>query len=290
MPALRLSLLLLFIALGGALLDVRRYGPEDALLHVAIVCGQHPREAFARDVCTQWAIAWALDPPVRLRITLVPNANPDGTAVWWANESMACWRGNGRGVDLNRNWPVPPACASVPVRADRRVLEPEWFSGSAPFSEWETRELAALLEDDIPDVLLSIHSGARLLVTPYDACDVSPKNLPRAMQLARWLRTDICDDCAVGVSSRMMYSSRGTLTDWAHGVLGVPFVYTWEVWEPADGDVADCRAAFSPPLDTPRGQNELQRWTQLARRLSDMDVYTWTMLLRWVGIVDESGY
>lgn len=281
-----LLLLLVGICSCRAALDVRHYGPSDALLHVAIVCGQHPREAFTRDICAQWADVWERDPPARLRITLVPDANPDGTAVWRANESMACWRGNGRGVDLNRNWPVPPACAAVPVVADRHVLEPAWSSGSAPFSEWETRELAAVLTNDIPDILLSIHSGARMLVTPYDACDVSPKNLPRAMQLARWLRADVCDDCAVGVSSRMMYSSHGTLTDWAHGVLGVPFVYTWEVWEPAADEAPDCRTAFSPSLDTPRGQAELQRWTRVAERLGDMDGSTWATLLQWVGTVE----
>ena len=287
MPTI-VALLLLATLCGAAELDVRHYGPPDALLHVAVVCGMHPREAFARDMCVRWATAWARDPPARLRITLVPDANPDGTQRWRGNASMACWRGNGRGVDLNRNWPVPPACAAVPPADDQRVAEPAWSAGAAPFSEWETRALAELLMADPPDVLLAMHSGTRALLTPYDACAASPANLPRAMQLARWLRAGVCDDCTVGVSSRHLYRSRGTLTDWAHGVLGVPFVYTWEVWEPSADAASDCATAFSPPVDTMAYHAELRRWDAAAARIADMDGDTWATLLRWTGVLMDA--
>lgn len=277
-------LLLIAVTAATSTLDVRHYGPDAALLHVTVVCGMHPREAFARDLCVRWAAAWARDPPARLRITLVVDANPDGTALWRGNASMACWRGNARGVDLNRNWPVPPACAAAPpVATEPLVAEPAWSAGAAPFSEWETRALADAIGADPPDILLAMHSGARALLTPYDACATSPSNLPQAMQLARWLRAGVCDDCTVGVSSRHMYRSRGTLTDWAHGILGVPFVYTWEVWAPPDTAAADCATAFSPPHDTIAYHNELRRWDAVAARLADMDGDTWWTLLRWLG-------
>lgn len=278
-------LLLAAVAMAaGANLDVRHYGPPDALLHIAIVCGMHPREAFPRDLCARWGAAWAANPPARLRITLVADANPDGTQLWRANESMACWRGNGRGVDLNRNWPVPPACAQAPPPTEDAMGETPWPAGT-PFSEWETRALASLIVDDPPDILLAMHSGMRALLTPYDACDASPANLPRAMQLARWLRVGVCDECVVGVSSRHLYLSRGTFTDWAHGVVGVPFVFTWEVWGPPPPAPLDCARAFSPPAGTMAYHAELRAWDSLVARLGDMDGDTWMTLLRWVGIV-----
>ena len=279
------AVLLLLVALAAAELRVQRFGPNEALLHVAFVCGLHPREAFARELCARWALAWAADPPARLRITLYPDVNPAGTAVLAANESMACWRGNARGIDLNRNWPVPPACVHAPLPAPV-VAEPEWPAGATPFSEAETRELAALLVADVPDVLLAVHTGARALLTPYDACAASPTNLPRAMQLGRWLRAGVCDDCMLGVSSRLFYRSRGTLTDWAHGVLGVPFVYTLEAWAPAStAAAASCLTAFSPPPLSLAHAAALSQWDLFAERLADMDGDTWATLLHWLDVV-----
>jgi len=274
-------------ALVGAVISPpQHFGPDDSALRVAIVCGLHPREAFARDLCARWATAWAASQPARLRITLVADANPEGTAIWAANASMACWRGNGRGVDLNRNWPVPAVCATAPLANDT-VAEAAWPTGPAPLSEPETRELAALLLDELPDILIAVHSGTRALVTPYDACAASPRMLPRAMQLGRWLRAGVCDDCTLGVSSRLMYQSRGTLTDWAHGVVGIPFVYTLETWAPDTIDGArSCTTAFSPPLNTLAYADALRTWDPLAARLADMDGDTWATLLRWLGVVE----
>lgn len=277
---------LLVAAVAAAISPPQHFGPDDSALRVAIVCGLHPREAFARDLCARWAAHWTADPPARLRITLVADANPEGTAIWAANASMACWRGNGRGVDLNRNWPVPPLCAGAPPPDADAVAEAAWPAGPAPLSEPETRALAALLLDDAPDILIAVHSGARALLTPYDACAASPRLLPRAMQLGRWLRADVCDDCTLGVSSRLMYRSRGTLTDWAHGVAGIPFVYTLEAWAPATAEAAQaCETAFSPPRNTLAYADALRTWDALAARLADMDGDTWATLLRWLGVV-----
>jgi hypothetical protein len=266
-------------------LVVHTFGPADAPMHIAIVCGMHPRERFAYDLCARWTRLLADDPPVRVRITLVPDANPEGRARWEVGEP--CWRGNARGVDLNRNWAWPECASDAPGDEREGVLEQPWSSGTRIASEWETRALARRMVDDAPDILLAVHSGARALLTPYDACDVSPPNFPRLMKLGNWLRRDVCDDCVLAQSPRVLYRSHGTFTDWAYAHLGVPFVYTLEAWAPPNAAAAaDCVRAFSPPAGTIAYDDALAAWDLLLARLAHMDGDTWATLLRWTGRVE----
>jgi predicted deacylase len=77
------------------------------------------------------------------RLVAVPVANPDGKA--------RRTRGNARGVDLNRNFPMRWA-PSAPGRT---------FGGPFPLSEPESRLLLALIDREKPNLIVSFHADRR---------------------------------------------------------------------------------------------------------------------------------
>ncbi|HWM62439.1 MAG TPA: M14 family zinc carboxypeptidase [Solirubrobacterales bacterium] len=101
-------------------------------------------------------------------IYLVPNLNPDGLALGT--------RLNGRGVDLNRNFPT----AWKPIG---RRWGPQ-YSGPQPFSEPETRVAARIVRRLRPEVTIWFHQhhAADPLVRAWDG------SVPAARRFARLAR------------------------------------------------------------------------------------------------------
>jgi protein MpaA len=85
------------------------------------------------------------------RIFFVPNLNPDGIALGT--------RLNGRGVDLNRNFP-----------AGWRAIGRRWdlqYSGPHPLSEPETRLARSIIEAVRPDITIWFHQEAEPMVRAW---------------------------------------------------------------------------------------------------------------------------
>ena len=80
---------------------------------------------------------------------LAPCLNPDGYARTWARAGrgpLPTLRHNHRGVDLNRNWPLPEGERRLPLPgAGSPTPGDATFRGEAPLSEPETAHLDALL-------------------------------------------------------------------------------------------------------------------------------------------------
>ena len=159
-------------------------GAPDAIparTRALFVFGEHAREVvptelairLARDLCAAPAAA-----PVRFRagaragaysallaslrsrplaLTMLPLANAAGRAA--VEAGALCTRGNGAGVDVNRNWPTHWHAG------DPRTAR-EQDPGAAPFSEPETRALRDALAARRPTLFLSVHSGTRGLYAP----------------------------------------------------------------------------------------------------------------------------
>ncbi len=129
-------------SLQGRPIGLRQYGDPQIRGRVLVFACIHGDECAARGVAPLRNGC----PDPRANVLVVPNLDPDGFA--------AATRLNGRGVDLNRNFPAG-------WRRSGRPGTPE-YSGARPFSEPETRLAARIVRALRPRVTIwfhQIHSG-----------------------------------------------------------------------------------------------------------------------------------
>lgn len=121
-----------------------------SLLFVGGVHGDEPEGVrLAQDFLTWLKSTEESDPEQILHSwSLIPCLNVDGFA---SNE-----RTNGRGVDLNRNFP------SDDWSSEHKA--PRYFPGTHPASEPEVQALTALIESMKPDLIIHFHSWEPCIV------------------------------------------------------------------------------------------------------------------------------
>jgi len=108
--------------------------------------------------------------PDGVRLRICPVLNPDGYARTWergGDAPVAALRKNSRGVDLNRNFPMP--WGGRPSRMPGSGSgEPEaaTYRGEAPLSEPETAALVDLLQRTRPVASANLHSFMGTLISP----------------------------------------------------------------------------------------------------------------------------
>lgn len=191
------------------------------------------------------------------RTILVPVVNPDGFS--WSRDALvqtadpntslplaalgleAYWRKNRRGVvdeavlaqfernltsygvDVNRNyaqrWGGPGAS---PVPADQT------HRGAEPFSEPESRNVAALLRERQPVVLNSNHTYTGLVLRPWGHAGDGAQFTPDE-PLLRDLGAAMCAHNGYeNWHSIQLYPTTGTTVDWGYAALGA-LAYTFEI-------------------------------------------------------------
>ncbi|KAI1285167.1 Carboxypeptidase B [Halotydeus destructor] len=140
---------------------------------------------------------------------LLPVANPDGyeythtnDRMWRKTRSITHSRWGCRGVDPNRNFDFhwnEVGTSDNPCS--------EIYAGARAFSEIESRAVAEFImrKKDTLKLYLAVHSYSQLWLTPWGYTDALPDNYRDLMPLP------------VGAD------------DWAHGVAGIPYVYTVEL-------------------------------------------------------------
>ncbi len=123
-------------------LPVWAYEFGQGACHVLILGGVHGDETEGV-IAAQGLLSHFLGGfPYAFRLTLVPAFNIDGV--------LAKSRGNSRGVDLNRNLPTKDWSP--------HVATPRYNPGPFAMSEPENLALATFIENENPQVILSLHS------------------------------------------------------------------------------------------------------------------------------------
>ena len=259
-------------------LDTLVFDPprEQAQFTLMVVCGIHAREAkLTRSICQAIAdeLSRPYPPNYRVKVVLVPLANPDGLAIVEAGPNASCWRCNKNQVDLNRNFPLVYSNVTngqLLLDLPESVPGDDEYPGPAPFSEWESRSLDKIMRKHKPDMLISVHTGTLALFPPFDFTSVKPKGYGKMVQVANWLRDGVCDECFVGRSTTYLgYRAYGTLTDYAFYFLGVPFVYTLEAFDaPELHDVTRLDSSLCEQIFAGLEQSKLkEKWLPMFERI-----------------------
>jgi murein peptide amidase A len=178
------------------------YLPESDHASIVVLAAIHGDEAETTVVVSE---ALRCIPQEDLQAAVILCGNPDG--------ALRGTRGNGRGVDLNRNfptsnWSADPVCYKSRANDARDIaLSP----GEKPASEPETRALLSLLDRLHPRAVVSLHAAL--------ACidDAGGSHLGR--QLAA--------RCALPLITEIGYPTPGSMGTWA-GETGLTLV-TWEL-------------------------------------------------------------
>jgi hypothetical protein len=145
----------------GRRIGLQEYGFDDAGMRVLVFGCIHGTECAASAIPK-----FQYGCPTPGAVFYVPNLNPDGL--------VSGTRLNGRGVDLNRNFP-----------ADWTRIGSRWdleYSGPRPFSEPETRIAARLIRAIHPDITIWFHQQAEPMVRAWGP------SVPAARRFARYLR------------------------------------------------------------------------------------------------------
>ncbi len=158
---------------------------------------------------------------------LIPLANPDGALLsqvglstadekykqklveWNGGEDFSLWKANGRGVDLNVNFPAKWGRGEK----NRRTAGRENYIGVAPFSEPETVALKNFTVEIRPDYTVSYHTkGEEIYWYFYQ----SLRTCPRHKRLAGVLAS------STGYPLAYAKNSVGGYKDWCIQRFGIP--------------------------------------------------------------------
>ena len=172
---------------------------ECRLLVIAGVHGEEPETTVILSRAIRSCAAEGL-----VTVAAVPAVNPDGLLLGT--------RGNGRGVDLNRNFPAAN-WQPEPVGYRWHVDEEETVrieTGSEPASEPETAALIGLVERLKPEAVIALHAPL--------ACIDDPGKTPLGVWLA--------EKSGLPLVSDIGYPTPGSMGTWAQE-NGLPWI-TWE--------------------------------------------------------------
>lgn len=191
---------------------------ESAMHFLRTLCGQGPSAAEAQSLLQRGA-----------ELLVVPNANPVGRRRVESGHDY-CKRTNEHGVDLNRNW-------GDSHRDTTKTLGDENYAGPAGFSEPETVLLRKLVEEERPDLYVSVHSGAYLLGAPFGFSSTPGfSGAEVAQEVLRPISEQFCNgECPYGPLAEVIgYNSMGCDIDFLAEQLHTPFAFTWEIYTGED--------------------------------------------------------
>ena len=170
----------------------------------------------------------------RVTIWTVPMVNPDGVALVQfgassapqpgrvialnhGSHNFAAWKANGRGVDLNRQYPARWEEIDAPAPAPGAMN----YRGSAPLTEPESQAMATFTQQHHFLLHVALHSAGDIIYWHFYQRDALSSDSERIAQRLH---------CLTGYSlvPRRDYESGGGYKDWILQTQGMP-AYTIEV-------------------------------------------------------------
>lgn len=162
---------------GRPLFVARFDGPSSDAPAVLLSANIHGPEWISTALTLHFvrALAGGLDAELqRLRdratVYVAPCLNPDGYARTWAHKgegTVAFLRTNANGVDLNRNFPIPPGHTRSRLPGQGSTKQgAATFIGEGPLSEPETSNLARFLDDTPLVASANVHSFMGTTIPP----------------------------------------------------------------------------------------------------------------------------
>ncbi len=140
-------------------------GPKDASRQFVLTASIHGREYINTTVLLEMLIYYLANYETTYQkewndvcVCMIPMANPDGVSISM-NTDAKRWKENGKGVDLNRNFPCGFGEAS-----DRHRQNP----GRHPGDQRETKHLMSFINDlSNPLAVIHYHSRGNLIYYDY---------------------------------------------------------------------------------------------------------------------------
>lgn len=242
---------------------------------VMAVFGEHARELISPEVGLSMVKALCSEQGKDARRSaeyrVILDANPISRRKIESTSDF-CIRTNENNVDLNRNyakgWAEEHEHAGqtgVGLMAGKQM---ETFSsGSGPFSEPESRAVAAVMKDFKPHIFVSVHSGTNAIMIPWDYTTqpiANRQDHARMAEVAKSISKDFCPLCTVGDGAASVgYAATGTSSDFAYA-NGAKYSYTWEIYTDKqdelvnhiDAEIYNARKETASPQDTANIDNQ----------------------------------
>lgn len=191
---------------------------------ILLVAGHHAREHISSEILFS---ALTAHPPQNCRAAAVLSANPDGAELCLHGAASAprevrgrllgmngsadfsLWKANGRGVDLNVNFPA----RFGEGRGNHRTPGPRGCVGPHPLSEPENLALLRLIQAFRPAVLLTFHAKGEVIYWRFG-------QRGRTLRRDRGILRALCGSS--GFAPAEAPHSTGGLKDFAVQYLGIP--------------------------------------------------------------------
>jgi len=166
---------------------------------------------------------------------VMPVMNPDGYEYSHTRERM--WRKNRRrhasgcyGTDLNRNWGFHWGEYGI----SRNPCDPQIYAGATAFSEPETKAISNLIMNLKPQGYVSFHTYGQYILIPYAFDTYSkPSDFNDMMRVAlkaqSAMKAVAGETYQVGHTPTLVGAAAGGSDDWAKGVAGAKYAYTFEL-------------------------------------------------------------
>lgn len=151
----------------------------------------------------------------QIGLSSAPDEAKENLLQWNGGENFSLWKANGRGVDLNVNFPAKWGTGQKNVKTEGA----ENYVGKSPCSEEETRALCQFTEEVHPDYTVSYHTKGEEI---YWYFHQSSGYVKRDLRLAKTL------SACTGYPLKEVEGSVGGYKDWCIERLKIP-AFTIEV-------------------------------------------------------------